>query len=246
MKIEKGHYVPKELITSEAIHKLVVMCFEAAGGVNDGVLGQYSEVNSNFEGLCITFNDFIVWGKIGCSKPLTLQQLLTAENSIQWPEWANEIRLNQNGNTAYYFSKDYLQLVDSENVRNSRNNVINYTVLAKRELIEHGKLYSEFEIPKNCNLVYVEDKVTVFLKVHENGEITSVNDDATLASNLQQGICYKVADYKHMFKNKAKAVEHINELIDLISNMSEHELLVFKYNNSAIIERLIAKLKTPS
>ena len=31
MKIQKGHYVPKELITSEVIHEAVVKCFVAAG-----------------------------------------------------------------------------------------------------------------------------------------------------------------------------------------------------------------------
>jgi len=90
MKIQKGHYVPKELITSEAVHEAVVKCFVAAGFVGRDEYGQMPcpgcfsalGVNDLSQGIC--------WTNSGT--PLTLQQLFTAENGLQWPDWAIDVR----------------------------------------------------------------------------------------------------------------------------------------------------------
>jgi hypothetical protein len=100
MKIEKGHYVPKELITSEAIHEAVVKCFVAAGF--NAVKERWHGFNEKVKGvgLAIDYDDVIAWLS-SAETPLTLQQLFTAENGLQWPDWAEEIRANKD---SVYFS----------------------------------------------------------------------------------------------------------------------------------------------
>ena len=94
MKIEKGHYVPKELITSEAVHEAVVKCFVAAGFKDRRPMyGNFKRMES-FAGLSVDNQGEISWGDKGSSakEPLTLQQLFTAENGLQWTNWAVDIR----------------------------------------------------------------------------------------------------------------------------------------------------------
>lgn len=276
MKIEKGHYVPKELITSEAIYKLVVMCFEAAGGKVKNEVGQYFGVNSLIcKGLGLYSKNIIVWydnqkDNID-EKPLTLQELLTAENSIQWPEWADEIRLNDEGNRPFFKGLNYWRFVDSSDMRSSNGPTPPYTVLATRKpaeekikIINDGFIIggdagssglvttdnvskevdtSNKTIPENCNLVYIEEHKTIFLKVHEHGEITLADDNTTLVKTLENGRVYKVSDYKALIKkqeNVNKAIALATEIIDSINNMSVHELMLFK--NNYYIYRLIKKL----
>lgn len=103
MKIEKGHYVPKELITSEAIHEAVVKCFVAAGFKDCRPRYGNFKRNDFFAGLFVDNAGEISWGDKGTNAktPLTLQQLFTAENGLAWPDWAEEIRANKD---RVYFS----------------------------------------------------------------------------------------------------------------------------------------------
>ena len=87
MKISKGHYVPKELITSEAVHEAVVKVFVAAGFKDRRPMyGNFKRMEL-FAGLCADYQGEISWGDKGSSakEPLTLQQLFTADNGLQWP-----------------------------------------------------------------------------------------------------------------------------------------------------------------
>ena len=94
MKIQKGHYVPKELITSEAIHEAVVKCFVAAGFFKDEQYGNMPYPNY-FSGLGVDErSNRICWTNDG--EPIALQQLFIAENGLQWPEFATEIRTDDN------------------------------------------------------------------------------------------------------------------------------------------------------
>lgn len=99
MKIEKGHYVPKELITSEAIHEAVVKCFVAAGFVKHESFGNHTE--SATPALSTDSKGMIIWS-FRYGEPLTLQQLFTAENGLQWPDWAECVMCNNN---SVYFSE---------------------------------------------------------------------------------------------------------------------------------------------
>lgn len=105
MKIQKGHYVPKELITSEAIHEAVVKCFVAAGFSDDRpVFGRQGEYVSSYAGLGIFKDGGICWLTSGSAEELlTLQQLFTADNSLFWPEWSRYIVCND---FSVYFSED--------------------------------------------------------------------------------------------------------------------------------------------
>jgi hypothetical protein len=96
MKIQKGHYVPKELITSEAIHEAVVKCFVAAGFAREDKRGCYPCEYKSAVGLCAGLDDVIYWGELDGStkESLTLQQLFTAENGLQWPDWADRISVS--------------------------------------------------------------------------------------------------------------------------------------------------------
>ena len=94
MKIAKGHYVPKELIASEAVHEAVVKVFVAAGFKDRSPMyGNFKRMES-FAGLSVDNQGEISWGDKGSSakETLTLQQLFTAENGLQWPDWAVDIR----------------------------------------------------------------------------------------------------------------------------------------------------------
>lgn len=93
MRIEKGDYIAKEDITSEAIHALVVKCFEAAGFKKPEKSGNFKAFLN--DGLCVCPDGEVMWGANGYSakRRLTLQQLLTAENSIKWPDWAVDVQL---------------------------------------------------------------------------------------------------------------------------------------------------------
>lgn len=304
MKIEKGHYVPKELITSEAIYKLVVMCFEAAGANKNPAWGNYDGKDEGGND-CIIFDidtGTLIWHKrkdyYYCKHPLTLQELLTAENSIQWPEWAVEIRLNNEGSRPYFKGLNYWCFVDSCDTKSSNGPNPPYTVLATRKLADPLNGYKwgvEYEtngkkpdladdliidrvhycsggwfgiclakdtawhvvkafrtvdprykpaeekekikiindgfiiggntgssglvttdnvrkevdtlnktIPENCNLVYIEELKTIFLKVHDNGQITLADDNTTLVKTLENGKVYKVSDYKAMLKKQER------------------------------------------
>ena len=93
MRIEKGDYIAKEDITSEAIHALVVKCFEAAGATKRGKFGNMPIPDGRI-GLAVQSDGDIAWAICESGRRrLTLQQLLTAENSIQWPDWAVDIRV---------------------------------------------------------------------------------------------------------------------------------------------------------
>lgn len=133
MKIQKGHYVPKELITSEAIHEAVVKCFVEAGfsdkRPNFGKNGRACEGDDGL-GICNRHGKpFIMWGIKGCSvdEPLTLQQLFTAENSIAWPDFAISSQAND---TAVWFDdgkqpKEQFKLISSVKSHwNTANGVI--------------------------------------------------------------------------------------------------------------------------
>lgn len=94
MKIEKGHYVPKELITSEAIHDAVIAAFVAAGFKDARPKFANFGDSSCHEGIGVHLDGDIVWVK--CPRnPLTLQELFTAENGLKWPEWAESIKANK-------------------------------------------------------------------------------------------------------------------------------------------------------
>lgn len=123
MKIAKGHYVPKELIASEAVHEAVVKCFVAAGFVERDGYGQMPcpgcfsalGVNDLSQGIC--------WTNSGT--PLTLQQLFTAENGLQWPENAYQIVGNDHG--VWFCCDDHIPVVISGAFEsNSRHSVIAY------------------------------------------------------------------------------------------------------------------------
>lgn len=91
MKIQRGHYVPKELIASEAVHEAVVKVFVAAGFSDERPnFGKVGNICDGDDGLGIWNGggqSTIMWAIKGCSvdEPLTLQQLFTAENGVQWP-----------------------------------------------------------------------------------------------------------------------------------------------------------------
>lgn len=93
MKIVKGHYVPKELITSEAVHEAVVKCFVSAGFDDCRPMYGKFENKDCFHGLCADNKGCISWGAKGslARTPLTLQQLFTAENGLEWPDWADKV-----------------------------------------------------------------------------------------------------------------------------------------------------------
>lgn len=114
MKIAKGHYVPKELITSEAVHEAVVKCFVAAGFKDcRPSYGNFKRMES-FAGLSVDKQGEISWGDKGSSaqEPLTLQQLFTAENGLQWPDWA-EIVIG--GDRFVYFKGDgHMQTISGD------------------------------------------------------------------------------------------------------------------------------------
>lgn len=95
MQIKPSDYVAVSDITCEAIHAAVVKCFEAAGGHANDEQGIYGE-NGGADGLCISVSSGnILWGgQHSCKRQLTLQQLFTATNSIRWPDWAVDIRLD--------------------------------------------------------------------------------------------------------------------------------------------------------
>jgi len=109
MKIEKGHYVPKELITSEAIHEAVVKCFVAAGFIDDRPeYGDYESISGT--GLCVSDSGRFIWGgTFNCVKPLTLQQLFTAKNGLQWPDWAE--RISVSGKVVAFEGLDFAQAI---------------------------------------------------------------------------------------------------------------------------------------
>lgn len=99
MKITKGHYVPKELITSEAVHEAVVKCFVAAGfrDVRPD-LGDYKFMSCIHFGVAIGESGRIhLCSSTNKKEPLTLQQLFTAENGLQWPDWAEHIQRGDDG-----------------------------------------------------------------------------------------------------------------------------------------------------
>lgn len=93
MKLEKWHYVPKELISSMVIQEAAKLVFSEAGFKDQGP--SYSNfATTKGEKLSVTDNGRIVWSITLGTAPLTLQELFTAENGIKWPKWANEIRCN--------------------------------------------------------------------------------------------------------------------------------------------------------
>jgi len=116
MKIEKGHYVPKELITSAAIHEAVVKCFVAAGFNDDRpLLGKYENMLNYHAGLAVAWNGNILWGekRESAKKPLTLQQLFTAENGLQWPDGAERI-VSYGGDCVAFVGEDIWQIISGK------------------------------------------------------------------------------------------------------------------------------------
>lgn len=114
MKIEKGHYVPKELITSEALHEAVVKCFVAAGF--EDRRPHYGNVGSPPDrgGLCVYHDGDIQWASSSeaCKQSLTLQQLFTAENGISWPDWAESI--DTDGKAVWFHGRRTHELIAGE------------------------------------------------------------------------------------------------------------------------------------
>jgi hypothetical protein len=112
MKIQKGHYVPKELITSEAIHEAVVKCFVAAGFKDDRPeYGDYESKSGT--GLCVSDSGrFICGGTISCKNPLTLQQLFTAENGLKWPDFAEGIAANDH--SVWFYSVGMSRVISGQ------------------------------------------------------------------------------------------------------------------------------------
>lgn len=95
MKIVKGHYVPKELITSESVHEAVVKAFVAAGFKDERpAYGNFKAIALRVagDGLVAHPDGGISWTEQVSEAPLTLQQLFTAENGLCWPDWAVYIR----------------------------------------------------------------------------------------------------------------------------------------------------------
>jgi len=156
MKIQKGHYVPKELITSEAVHEAVVKCFVAAGFVGRDEYGQMPcpgcfsalGVNDLSQGIC--------WTNSGT--PLTLQQLFTAENGLQWPTSAYRVVASATG---VWFDLSRLPPVVISGVYSGG---IDARVLAIRQpkekdhIVEADEMVSETSESK-CEAVAVIDSV---------------------------------------------------------------------------------------
>jgi hypothetical protein len=117
MKITKNHYIPKSLITSEAIHNAVVAAFVSAEFTKEKGFGDYgtlrhgpsSGVGLDSDGalMCLGLLEN------GTARtPLTLQQLFTTENGLKWPDWAVDIREMPSGDIIFTDGKSNLALFD--------------------------------------------------------------------------------------------------------------------------------------
>jgi hypothetical protein len=125
MKIQKGHYVPKELITSEAVHEAVVKCFVAAGFKDERPdFWVHKDYHHFHLGLAIDNDGTILWGQKEASaqKPLTLQQLFTAENGLQWPD--ESYRISANGTAVWFDLKNQPPVVISGSFSGRTESVI--------------------------------------------------------------------------------------------------------------------------
>jgi len=113
MKIQKGHYVPKELITSDAIHEAVVKCFVAAGFKDKRPeFGNYGECIGAVGLVCSELGN-ACWTVAGNERDaLTLQQLFTAENGLQWPDWAYGIAANDH--SVWFYSVGMSRVISGQ------------------------------------------------------------------------------------------------------------------------------------
>lgn len=131
MIINKNHYVPVELITSEAIHNAIVAAFVAAGFKTAADCGQWCNL-AGYKSCKI------IWTAINHStecKPLTLQQLFTAENGLKWPVWATSLACKKNGSVIFMGDGIFCAAVPNNplgNVRNLLDNLADYQILATR------------------------------------------------------------------------------------------------------------------
>lgn len=152
MKIAKGHYVPKELITSEAVHEAVVKCFVAAGFERLGISGYGTDIGVGEIGVGVRYEG-------GCmEQSLTLQQLFTAENGLQWPTSAYRVVASATG---VWFDLSRLPPVVISGVYSGG---IDARVLAIRQpkekdhIVEANEMVSETSESK-CEAVAVIDSV---------------------------------------------------------------------------------------
>jgi len=171
MRIERGHYVPKELITSEAIHEAVVKCFVAAGfkAMKEKWHG-FNEANKGI-GLAVDDDEIIAWLSVA-DNPLTLQQLFTAENGLQWPEWAESVNL-YGPNCVAFYGKGSVAAISGSVIEVERNNAL---VLATRQPKEKevNEFYNEMsEALKTLDKRIIEDWSGVFK--YEGYSIGNIN-----------------------------------------------------------------------
>ena len=123
MKIETGHYVPKDLITSEAVHEAVVKCFVAAGFKKVEPCSFGADIGAG----CIGVGRRAKGGII--ENPLTLQQLFTAENGLQWPDWAESIN-SYGSNCVAFYGESGVALIAGAIIEVERNDA---AILATRQ-----------------------------------------------------------------------------------------------------------------
>lgn len=128
MKITKGHYVPKELITSEAVHEAVVKAFVAAGFERLGICGYGTDIGVGVIGVGARHDGGIM------KNPLTLQQLFTAENGLQWPDWAEHVQCGDDGVFFTSENKGVIQFISGSFYQAES------AVLAIRQLTEKSPL----------------------------------------------------------------------------------------------------------
>lgn len=111
------HYVPKELITNEAIHAAVVYALECAGGYIAGGFGEYpwQKSNSRSLGLCTDEKRKIMWSSVCTEEPITLQQLFNHED-FKWPEGMGKIGYVDN-KVVFYNDQEYSYIGDPSRYR---------------------------------------------------------------------------------------------------------------------------------
>lgn len=201
MKIAKGHYVPKELITSEAVHEAVVKCFVAAGFKDRRPMyGNFKRMES-FAGLSVDNQGEISWGCKGSSaqKPLTLQQLFTADNGLQWPDGADSV-ISYGGDCVAFVGDDVWRIISGKMLGFETKMPL---VLATRQPKEKELKNIEDAVIYHNGVWPVEDGG--FLVYHKKEDEYSVSYDACIHTHAEQIVCNE-----QEFESAAKRIGYIN------------------------------------
>ena len=221
MKIQKGHYVPKELITSEAIHEAVVKCFVAAGFKKTDNAGRFDVPRG--DGLCIASDGEIMWGGVGLSakEPLTLHQLFTAENGLEWPAFAQYVKASSHW--VYFVSErgGAIQFISGDNysaeseilaTRQPKEKEEGLTQTSSSETISLiSTTWWDYENQKTLRLPDVGEKVlfscgqTYFVVAHHCNR-----DDVVIGSEFENS-----GELKYLAIIKCKPLDHATRKAEL-------------------------------